>query len=239
MAANICSDENNCNNAELNSPEVQQICTDLKTELSETDIPTLQISSLNIAKDDEIVAQLESKSAIDDKDEPVENESSINDNDTKCNGNTPSNDLLTKSVTDTIMSDSMTNSMVETDAVPLENPQKSSLEVGLKSSDASKSSLTESASSKITSSPVDEDDAGPFNQNAYRQHLKGGNLCYETFTIKDSPYYNINEGKKLALIINHENYNHYDHQNIPRRTGTRRVRFLVFNYHNPFCYIHM
>lgn len=229
MAANICSDENKCNNAELNPPEIQQISTDLEPELSESDIPSLQISSLNITKDDEIVAQMESKNTNENKNEPVENELSAKDKDTKCNGNFPSNDLLTKSVTDTIMSDSMTNSMVETDAVPLENPQISSLEVGLKSSDASKSSLTESASSKITSSPVDEDDAGPFNQNAYRQHLKGGNLCYETFTIKDSPYYNINEGKKLALIINHENYNHYDHQNIPRRTGTRRVRFQISN----------
>ena len=93
----------------------------------------------------------------------------------------------------------------------------------VKSSDPSKSSMTESALSNQSPLPTDEDDAGPFNQSSYQRHLKGGNLCFETFTIKDSSYYDLSQGRKLALILNHEEYNHYDHQNIPRRTGTRKV----------------
>ena len=236
MAANLCSNTNFDNATEPNSQEITQSRTEAVTMLSELSIPQLEISLTNDSKSDEneMSAQLQSKSSNDDKNMNEEHESSDVIKDTKCNGTSSSNDLLSTQATNTVISDSMTNSLVETDAVPIENPSKSSLEAGLKSSDASKSSLTESATSKITDSPVDEDDAGPFNQNAYRQHLKGGNLCYDTFTTKDCPYYNINEGRKLALIINHENYNHYDHQNIPRRTGTRKVKISSLQYIKKF-----
>ena len=223
MAANICSDENYSNTVDHSPQEDKSISIGLETELSELHIPKVEISSPSISNGEIIMAEIEIDYAVHDEDEIKEHRSSDSRKDDKCNENSPSCDQLTDSVIDTITGDSMESSVVQADAVPF----KSNLESCSKSSGATKSSLTESASSKATNSPVDEDDAGPFNQNGYRQHLKGGNLCYETFTNKDSPYYNINEGRKLALIINHENYNHYDHQNIPRRTGTRRVCSLL------------
>ena len=225
MAANLCSNTNHGNSADLNSQEKMQSSTEAVTMLSELSIPQLEISSTMDSTSDENVMGAKPQPNFSDGDRNVTKGAEPSDviTDTKRNITSSSNDLFTTQATDIVISDSMTKSMVETDAVPLENTSKSSLETCLKSSDASKSSLTESAESKNADSPIDEDDAGPFNQNAYRRHLIGGNLCYETFTIKDSPYYNINEGRKLALIFNHENYNHYDHQNIPRRTGTRKV----------------
>ena len=132
-----------------------------------------------------------------------------------------------------IPSDLSKESVHQNDAVPLDNPSSPNIETDMKSSEPSKSSLTESAVSNDSGPPVDEDDAGPFNQSAYQRHLKGGNLCYDTFTLKDSHYYDISQGRKLALILNHEYYNHYDNQNIPRRTGTRKVcsdAFIKFKY---------
>ena len=127
-----------------------------------------------------------------------------------------------------IPSDLSKESVHENDAVPLDSQTSSKLEIDLKSSEPSKSSLTESAVSNESIPPVDEDDAGPFNQSGYQQHLKGGNLCYDTFTNKDSHYYDLSQGRKLALIFNHEYYNHYDNQYIPRRTGTKKVCHDIF-----------
>ena len=231
MAANICSNENYSNTVDHSPQEDKSISIGPETKLSELHIPKVEISSPSevdpeSSPNGEISsAEIESNYTVHDEDETEHHRSSEIRKDNECNGNSPSCDQLTDSVIDTTTGDSMESSVVQTDAVPF----KSNLESFSESSGATKSSLTELASSKATNSPIDEDDAGPFNQNGYRQHLKGGNLCYETFTNKDSPYYNINEGRKLALIINHENYNHYDHQNIPRRTGTRRVRSFQKN----------
>ena len=108
--------------------------------------------------------------------------------------------------------------------ISMENPSSGNSETDqMISVQQNKSSPTESAASIPSSLPVDEDDAGPFNVPAYRRHLNGGNLCYETFTTKDSQYYDLNQGRKLALILNHEEYNHYDNRHIPRRTGTNKV----------------
>ena len=219
MAANICSDKNYSNTVDHSPEEDKPIGIGPETELSELHIPKVEISSPSISNGEIMSAETEGNYTLHDEDKNKEHQSSGSRKDNEYNENSPSCDQLTDSVIDTTTGDSMEVSVVQTDAVPF----KSNLESCSKSSGATKSSLTESASSKTTNSPIDEDDAGPFNQNGYRQHLKGGNLCYETYTYKDSPYYNINEGRKLALIINHENYNHYDHQNIPRRTGTRRV----------------
>ena len=222
MAANICSDENYTNTDDHSPQEDKSISIGPETELSELHIPKVEIISPSISNGEITSAEIEANYTVLDEDQSKEHRSSDSIKDNECNENSPSCDQLTDSVIDTTTFDSIESSVVQTDAVPF----KSNLESCSKSSGATKSSLTESASSKATNSPVDEDDAGPFNQNGYRQHLKGGNLCYETFTNKDSPYYNINEGRKLALIINHENYNHYDHQSIPRRTGTRRVCYF-------------
>ena len=147
--------------------------------------------------------------------------------------NGPSEDnIIQQPLADTkgIPTDLSKESVVENDAVPSENLSFPKNETCVKSCDSSKSSITESAISNPSPLPVDEDDAGPFNQSAYRRHLKGGggNICYETYTNKDSHYYDLSQGRKLALIFNHEEYNHYDHQNIPRRTGTRKVNSNLF-----------
>ena len=118
-----------------------------------------------------------------------------------------------------------TNMSTDTqEAISMENPSSGNSETDkIKSVQQTKSSPTESAASITSSLPVDEDDAGPFNVPAYRRHLNGGNLCYDTYTTKDSQYYELNHGRKLALILNHEEYNHYDNRHIPRRTGTNKV----------------
>ena len=118
-----------------------------------------------------------------------------------------------------------TNMSTDTqEAISMENPSSGNSETDqMKSVQQNKPSPTESAASITSSLPVDEDDAGPFNVPAYRRHLNGGNLCYDTFTTKDSQYYELNQGRKLALILNHEEYNHYDNRHIPRRTGTNKV----------------
>lgn len=94
------------------------------------------------------------------------------------------------------------------------------------------SATTAATSSVHSASPIDEDDAGPFNIPSYRKHLQGdkGQSYLETFTAKDSPYYDLSRGRKLAVILNQEEYNHYDNQNIPRRTGTERVSGIVITY---------
>ena len=241
MAANVCSDTNDSNTINDSYHDEKSTCTEPVTELSELLIPKLEISSSCISKEDIKSAQEEPTHSVDTENETDGHQTLDSGYNTKFNVNTPSNDEVAASKADPLMSDSITSSMAETDAVPFDISSKPNLETCSKSSGATKSSLTELASSKATNSPVDEDDAGPFNQNGYRQHLKGGNLCYETLTNKDSPYYNINEGRKLALIINHENFNHYDHQNIPRRTGTRRVSCCssIIKYSNQFDLPHI
>ena len=94
-------------------------------------------------------------------------------------------------------------------------------------------SATAAATSPVRSDNlVDEDDAGPFNIASYRKHLPGDKAqsCLETFTTKESPYYDLSRGRKLAVILNQEEYNHYDNQHIPRRTGTDKVGTLVIVY---------
>ena len=192
--------------------------SDCPEPISDISLPSLKPLDID---DDNIEASKSDDEKIETPNEVISSESPVHPEIcvTECN------DLPDGSSANLAIPSDGSNMSTDTqEAISMENPSSGNSETDkIKSVQQTKSSPTESAASITSSLPVDEDDAGPFNVPAYRRHLNGGNLCYDTFTTKDSQYYDLNQGRKLALILNHEEYNHYDNRHIPRRTGTNKV----------------
>ena len=208
---NLCSSENKNVSNDYQSPSYDSNC--------DTNLPNG--NPVVIVTDDLGISPFENEN---DKERYGSSPSHSITSQSKSNSPGDSSSIQKNSTASASTSSNLSNGpIVENDAVPLQAPCPPNNGLDKELSDQTASTTKESAPSSQHSVPVDEDDAGPFNQPAYRRHLKNGNLCYETFTIKDSHYYDLTQGRKLAVILNHEDYNHYDHQHIPRRTGTRKV----------------
>jgi hypothetical protein len=78
---------------------------------------------------------------------------------------------------------------------------------------------------------IDEGDAKGFDQKSYHSRLPSepfrnittnngdAKLQFETFTQRDSPFYNVSKGTKLALIFNHSEFKQ---NRMPERKGTEK-----------------
>ena len=73
-----------------------------------------------------------------------------------------------------------------------------------------------SSTTTTTEGPNDEGDALGFNIQGYQRHLED-QLPLETFTDQDCPYYNLEHGRKLAIIFNHAIFKH---DRVGAREGT-------------------
>ena len=75
-----------------------------------------------------------------------------------------------------------------------------------------------SSTTTTTEGPNDEGDAIGFNIPGYQRHL-ADQLPLDTITEQDCPYYVLEPGRKLAIIFNHENF---QHERMAKRTGTEQ-----------------
>jgi len=73
-----------------------------------------------------------------------------------------------------------------------------------------------SSTTTTTEGPNDEGDALGFNLNSYHCHLED-QLPLETNTDQDCPFYNLEHGRKLAIIFNHAIFKH---DRVGAREGT-------------------
>ena len=82
---------------------------------------------------------------------------------------------------------------------------------------------TNGAEAAAAAATDDSADAKGFNFNGYSNHLPSPNKLSEDFqhfttiTEKDDSWYNLSEGKRLALVFNHSEFQFENH---PKRGGT-------------------
>jgi len=98
------------------------------------------------------------------------------------------------------------------------------------SSPSSSAATTSNSTSTPTEGPIDEGDAKGFDQKSYHTRLPSepfrnsngdadAKLLFETFTPRDSPFYNVSKGIKLAVVFNHSEFKQ---NRMPERKGTEK-----------------